>query len=138
MQRVMKRPNGCWDWIAPVRRWQGQLRAGDFAYKGEREIAYRLMYRLFRGDFPNELYIDHLCRNGRCVNPDHLEPVTHKENTLRGTAPSAVNATKTHCVHGHSLDDAYVSRRTDGRVRRSCRTCVREGQRRRYAERKAS
>ena len=42
------------------------------------------------------------CRNPACVNPDHLEPVSIRENLLRGVGPSAQHAKKTHCPAGHS------------------------------------
>jgi hypothetical protein len=79
------------------------------------------------GPVPDGLELDHLCRNPGCVNPDHLEPVTHKENMLRGFNPSATNARKTHCHKGHFFDAENTYIATTGA--RRCRTCLRELQR---------
>ena len=54
---------------------------------------------MFKGTIPQGLVIDHLCRNKSCVNPAHLEAVTNTENVLRGEAPSAKAARKTHCQY---------------------------------------
>jgi hypothetical protein len=61
------------------------------------------MFEIFKGPISGNLQIDHLCRNRACCNPEHLEAVSRKENILRGKAPSAVNAKKTHCHRGHLL-----------------------------------
>jgi hypothetical protein len=47
--------------------------------------AHRIVYERLRGPIPAGLELDHLCRNPLCVNPDHLEPVTHQENLRRGS-----------------------------------------------------
>lgn len=79
--------------------------------------AHRVPYDLFVGKVPEGLELDHLCRNKACVRPDHLEPVTHAENIVRGESPAAINARKTHCSRGHEFD---VVRNDGGR---RCRTC---------------
>ena len=65
--------------------------------------AHRFNYELYRGSIDSILPLDHLCRNHSCVNPLHLEQVTHWENTLRGSTPAATDARKTHCIRGHPL-----------------------------------
>ena len=76
-------------------------------------------YIYFKGAIPSGLELDHLCRVRNCCNPDHLEAVTRKENFLRSTSPIALAIKENKCIHGHSLEDAYI--RTNGN--RTCRTC---------------
>jgi hypothetical protein len=92
-------------------------------YAGRVRQAHRFAWELLRGAIPDGLTLDHLCRNRRCVNPDHLEPVTAVENTMRGQAPHAINARKTHCLRGHAFDEENTYVRSDGA--RICRACVR-------------
>lgn len=89
------------------------------------------------------MVLDHLCRITLCCNPEHLEPVTQAENIMRGIAPSAFNAVKTHCKRGHEFtpENTYIQPSNGGRV---CVACARsdEGRAkarertRRYRERK--
>ena len=85
-------------------------------------MSHRLAYELEIGPIPAGLEIDHLCRVRNCVNPAHLEPVTHAENIRRGTGPLAENARKTECVHGHPLEGANLYVRP-GDGHRQCRAC---------------
>lgn len=102
-----------------------------------RVLAHRWYFEYKRGPIPKGLHLDHLCRNPICVNPDHLEPVTQRENTLRGVGVAAVHAKKTHCVNGHELSGDNLMIRSNGRWR-DCRACKREKDRRRYHQRKAN
>jgi hypothetical protein len=86
--------------------------------------AHRFVYELMRGPIPDGLVLDHLCRTRHCVNPAHLEAVTSRENTLRGVGLTAVNATKTHCKHGHEFTEENTYYRK-GRNARTCRECAR-------------
>lgn len=110
---------GCWMWVgAATRQGYGQINV-----QGRMAYAHRVSYEMAVGPIPVGLQIDHLCRNRRCVNPDHLEPVTRRENILRGDGITARNARKTHCAKGHSFagDNLYVY--PDGN--RGCRICDR-------------
>lgn len=112
---------GCWIWIGPrYRNGYGRF------YLGQKDVyAHRVMYMIFVGEIAEGLHIDHLCRVRECCNPDHLEPVTCRENLMRSPiAPAAINASKTHCKRGHSLSGNNLSADPDGR--RHCRTCARE------------
>lgn len=96
--------------------------------------AHRVAYELYVGPIPDGMVIDHLCRVRCCVNPAHLEVVSHRENILRGNGYSARNARAAACPRGHPRTDdgMYVLR--DGT--RRCRPCHQADSRARYAARK--
>jgi hypothetical protein len=114
----------CWLWRGGSRvTTPAGEKYGDF-YWGPPRIhiqAHRAAYELLVGPIPAGLTLDHLCRTTLCVNPEHLEPVTMRENALRGKGPTAVNARKTHCKRGHEFtpENTYVYPRGG----RECRTC---------------
>lgn len=116
--------------------WQGALTGGGYG-QYQRKPAHRWAYEFCYGKLSDDLSLDHLCRTRACVRPEHLEPVTIRENILRGVGPSAENAKKSHCTHGHLLDalNTYVARsyRNPLFIWRNCRTCNREKMRRRRA-----
>ncbi len=114
---------GCIQWMAAL----GSRNYGAFTYLNE-QFAHRLAYRWGHGEIPTGLVVDHLCRNRSCVNPEHMEAVTMRENVLRGEGRAATNARKTHCHNGHVLagSNLMASRRT--RARR-CRPCFNAWQR---------
>jgi len=88
-QKVYALGNGCWEWTAA--RF-GAEEYGAFWFGGRTIQAYRLAYETLVGPVADGLECDYLCRNRACVNPLHIEPVTHRENTLRGNSPVAINA----------------------------------------------
>lgn len=102
----------CWEWTGFV-NVNGYGKAG-------RGWAHRVVWATLVGPIPEGLVLDHLCKNRRCVNPDHLEPVTQLENNRRGDGTVG----RTHCVGGHALtpENVYVINSPDY-TRRKCRTC---------------
>jgi hypothetical protein len=110
----------CWLWIAFVdRHGHGSFTALINGRKSSWR-AHRLAWELLVGPIADGLTLDHLCRNRRCVNPDHLEPVPMGVNILRGVGPSAINARKRVCIRGH---DVWDLKRNGERV---CRICKHE------------
>ncbi len=109
--------SGCWEWTASEKT-PGY---GSFNLNGKCVLAHRASYELHVGPIPQGLVLDHLCRNTLCVNPEHLEPVTARENIVRGESVMAYRAAQTHCIHGHELTLGNTYARPGGR--RECRAC---------------
>jgi hypothetical protein len=98
----------CWEWTGRLTRDGYGVHAG--------KLAHRMAYKELIGAIPVGLELDHLCRNTRCVNPAHLEPVTGTENMRRAVAA------RTHCPAGHEYNAENSVARTDSGTRR-CRAC---------------
>lgn len=112
--------NGCWCWtgavFSKVNGKYAQIRMTSNEKKSCLRYAHRVSYEHFVGPVPEGKELDHLCRNTLCINPQHLEPVTHKENMLR-----RVDINKKYCKHGHKMEDDNVYLNPKGA--RECRTC---------------
>lgn len=126
--------------------WRGKLTDKGYArttFNGVQTGAHRKAYELLAGPIPEGLELDHLCRVRHCVNPDHLEPVTHEENVARAKAfrnlasthtrvPKTPKVRKplTHCHKGHELtpENTLVSKRPMGTFRLQCKICQHEVQ----------
>lgn len=119
--KTARRDNGCIEWTAALRNGYGQLRVWRKG-KWSGDYAHRLAYEHFVGPIPQGLTLDHLCRNRKCCNPAHLEPVTRGENVLRGETLPAANRSKTHCHKGHEFSVPNTSR---SRGKRCCLNCRR-------------
>jgi hypothetical protein len=114
--------NGCWIWQHSKQN-QGY---GVSSFQGKKMLAHRLSYMERYGEIPNGKSLDHLCRVPACINPDHLEPVTHRENIMRSpSAAAALNARKTHCKNGHEYtpENTYTRQRKGRMPERDCITC---------------
>lgn len=110
---VVDTQTGCWNWKGCTSK-KGY---GRLFIAGKLAIAHRVYYERVHGKIPNNLQIDHLCRNRSCVNPSHLEAVTLQENQARGAW-----AAKTHCPQGHPYEGKNL---IIWRNRRQCRECAR-------------
>lgn len=112
---------GCWLWTAGTNRdGYGSFRVGSQSDGTRRHVlAHRWAYEHLVGPIPEGLTIDHLCRVRHCVNPDHLEPVSHAENTRRGES-GRNQRIKTHCPQGHPYDEENTYMWNDHRYCRAC------------------
>lgn len=106
----------CWEWTGALTRGYGH-----FMFKGKLVYAHRHAWALLVGDLSPDDDIDHLCKNPKCVNPDHLQPVPHRVNILRGESPAAKQARKQYCKRGHPLIAENLFPSKEGR---HCRPCV--------------
>lgn len=92
---------------------------------GKTWLTHRFAYTVFVGDIPPGMQLDHLCRVRPCCNPTHLDPVTPRENLLRGDTSTARQVAATHCPRGHKYSPENTYRRPDGSNKRDCLTCRR-------------
>lgn len=137
--KVDKRgPDECWPWT-------GFLESNGYGrvkHKGERTLVHRRAYEFSVGPIPPGLRVDHVCHNQdkecpggnecqhrHCCNPAHLEPVTNRENVLRGQAGQRW-AESTHCPAGHPRVEANVYHPPGRPTQNQCIPCKREATRR--------
>ena len=120
-------PNsGCWLWL----KGANTAGYGYIKVEGKQRRAHIVCYEENVGPVPAGLVLDHKCRVKSCINPAHLEPVTDRENILRGEGLAAKNAAKLTCLRGHDLigENMFI----DSAGKRQCRICRRESWRRHY------
>src|SRR5688500_2119127 len=125
LAKIIEAKTGCWVWTASINNHgYGRFSVGSKTDGTRRLVrAHRWAYEHFVGPVPDALELDHSCCNPACVNPEHLRPVTHRANMMRGSGAAAENHRKTHCPQGHEYTQAntYVS----PRGWRKCRACNR-------------
>ena len=135
LQRVDKSdPAGCWLYVGQLdRSGYGKHETLDHKWRGPHRISYAALV----GPIPTGLVIDHLCRVRNCVNPNHLEPVTNRENLMRGETIAARRSAQTHCVNGHEFTPENT-RKVRGGKHRQCIECARAAARRYKAKKRAA
>lgn len=120
LSKIKKEDSGCWTWVGgklvkPTGSY-GMLRVGRVGSQKYKR-AHRVSYEHFVGTIPDGLELDHLCHNTLCINPAHLEPVTHTEN-MRRRKDSGLP----YCRHGHKWTPETTYYRPDN-GRRECKLC---------------
>lgn len=114
---VISRNTSCWVWTDHL-----EFGYGIFSIRGTIFRAHRFAYIIYKGAIEEGLVIDHLCRNKRCVNPDHLEAVTQSLNITRGKLPTS-KPIRAFCAQGHPLSGR--NRLPRGKTGARCRICKR-------------
>lgn len=114
MRRVEQEPNsGCWLWSGQTVKGYGRV-----SLQSKEHMAHRISLEMFVGPIPAGAVVDHLCRTPLCVNPRHLEAVSHTENMRRGR--NALRE-RTHCKNGHAYTEKNTRLTAQGH--RLCRRC---------------
>lgn len=120
----------CWCWVGQIDRNGYGVFSHAVSGKRKQLLAHRVSYKLFKGKPNNLLVIDHICRNRKCVNPEHLREVTRRVNaTENSLSISAKNKSKEKCKNGHDFTFKTLK---NGKKRRDCEICLKEKDREKY------
>lgn len=131
LKNIRLNENGCWLWV-------GKLNKNGYStlsHMDQTVSGHRLSFETFRYKIPKNKVIDHICRVTACVNPEHLDAVSIKDNNRRA---KNLNREKTHCKRGHEYtnENTYVEHNNKGHTSRQCRKCnALNARRRREVER---
>jgi|GEM_PF-3165139 len=110
----------CWFWTGGISKQTGYGNCTKII--GKKTTPHRIAYVLVKGPIADGLELNHECEVKRCVNPDHLEPMTHEHNMLFSDTLPGLNAKKTHCPKGHPYNQSNTYRQKNGgRVCKRCR-----------------
>ena len=114
-------PNECWEWKGSLRPkgYPQSVSVGGSRQNGLTYRPQRLMFHWFKYPIPDGFTIDHLCKNRKCVNPDHMEAVSHGENVVRALK-------RKYCKRGHPQvpENRYSYRLANGNRRERCKLCM--------------
>lgn len=107
----------CWEWNGNIDQY------GYGTYGNQNHMVHRVVYELFVDKLGTDEFLDHLCMNRSCVNPNHLEIVAPVVNVRRSNSICGINHRKTHCVMGHEFtpDNTYTPPQRLNR--RYCKRC---------------
>jgi len=117
--------SGCWLWFGSINnKGYGTYYTRLPASGSNTRYGHRLAYLVLVGSVPAGLELDHKCRTTNCVNPDHLEPVTHVINIRRGKS-AQLNRQVTHCPRGHLYDEENTILYQGRRYCKACQVIAR-------------
>ncbi len=117
LAKYVTKTESCWIWTGKIHKGYGLI-----SIKDRTHYMHRVSYEKARGPIPDGMDLDHLCRNRACVNPDHLEPVTHAENMRRRVISPVFGVMRTHCRLGHAFVIKTVA---SGGLKNYCPSCHR-------------
>ena len=119
MWHLIKTPKDeCWPWTGKTHTYYPYPNPINVADTGKKFAPARLMFSWFKYPIPPDFTIDHLCKNPICMNPDHMEPVTHGENARRAHK-------KRYCKRGHAqVPENRYAYKANGKRRSRCRLCI--------------
>ena len=131
LERIELDERGCWVWTAYVNPDGYAVLSPD---PGHSQLAHRFSYVWHVGPVQPGMELDHVCRNRACVNPDHLEQVTHRENMKRSITRWR-HQQVAQCPQGHdySPQNTGISIQAGGHPNRYCKACRRDRSRARRA-----
>lgn len=126
--------NNCWEWVGRLSVYGYGMFDSRTIHKSKRIwMAHRISYALFRNlELMEDNVLDHLCRNRKCVNPEHLEIVSRRENVIRGNTIARKHMLTTHCPKGHEYTMDNLLKANLRRGQRCCRECNRLKAKERY------
>ena len=113
----VNKTDSCWLWMGKIDDGYGRFFIGGKYY-----LVHRMAYVVLKEKLQENTQVDHLCKVRNCINPDHLEEVTSKENTRRGLS-GKFNTDPNKCVNGHDYD-RLLDGKAEGSVYLVCSKCV--------------